>query len=462
MTLHVLPERRLSRLADLVDRYDGRTPRYTSYPTAVQFSPTVDEATYRGWLAALPAGEAISLYLHIPFCAQLCLYCGCNTRAVRRRAPIFDYVTMLIRELDLLAQALPARLPIRAIHLGGGSPNMLTPEDLDRLFGAIGGVFDVAADAEIAAELDPSALSAAWIEAAARHGLNRASLGVQNLDRAVQAAVNRQETFEQVAEAVHRLRAVGVKSINLDLMYGLPLQTTANTLETLNAILTLAPERIALFGYAHVPWMKTHQALIDEATLPSGLDRLDQSETAAAQLRGAGYVRIGLDHFAHAQDQMAEALKTGTLRRNFQGYTTDQATTLLGVGASSIGRLPQGFVQNATPELAWRQAVEAGRLPVARGVEVSHEDRLVGEVIERLMCDLEVDLEAVRDRHGAPSEAFDAALTKLEPFFADGLATLSEAGVLRVIGDGRLLVRSIAAAFDRYLEANQPRHAKAI
>jgi len=428
----------------------------------VQFSPAVDEATYRRWLAALPADEAISLYLHIPFCAQLCLYCGCNTRAVRRRGPISDYVTLLLREITMLAEVLPARLKVRAIHLGGGSPNMLAPDDLDRLFAAIGEAFEIEGGCEVAAELDPSATSAEWIETAGRHGLTRASLGVQNLDPAVQAAVNRHETFDQVALAVRRLRATGVRSINLDLMYGLPRQTTAGTLDTLNAILALEPERVALFGYAHVPWMKPHQALIDEARLPSGLERLHQSESAAERLAEAGYVRIGLDHFARADDDMALALSAGTLRRNFQGYTTDQAGTLLGVGASSIGRLPQGFAQNAKAEVAWRAAVEAGRLPVARGVAVSAEDRLIGEVIERLMCDLEVDLEVVRLHHQADPGVFDSALLNLAPFIHDGLAVLGDDGVLRVIGDGRLLVRSVAAVFDAYLDSDGKRHAKAI
>ncbi|MBS0362406.1 MAG: oxygen-independent coproporphyrinogen III oxidase, partial [Proteobacteria bacterium] len=387
-------------LADLVARYDGRAPRYTSYPTAVQFSPGVDTQTYRGWLADLPADEPVSIYIHVPFCGRLCWYCGCNTRAVTRHGPIGDYVNLLLDELHALADALPARLPVQAIHLGGGTPNMLTPYELAALFGALRTEFAVAPDCEIAAELDPAVLTQAWVEAATRQGLDRASLGVQILDPSVQTAVNRHETFEQVAAGVGWLRAAGVTSINLDLMYGLPHQTVANTLETIEAILRLAPERIALFGYAHVPWMKSHQKLIPEAALPDGAERLAQAEAAADRLLQAGYVRVGLDHFARPDDALAEALATGGVRRNFQGYTTDGARTLLGLGASAIGRLPQGYVQNATQEVAWRDAVKTQGLTVVRGVALTPDDLFRGEIIERLMCDLAVDLSAVCARHG--------------------------------------------------------------
>lgn len=461
MTLHTLATARAHQLADLVAKYDGRAPRYTSYPTALQFSPDVDEAAYRGWLAALPADEAVSLYLHIPFCARLCWYCGCNTRAVNRPEPIAEYVELLRREMALLGEALPGRLPVRTIHFGGGSPNMLSVAGLEQLFAGLGEVFDLAPDCEVAAELDPTTLSQAWVEAAAGHGLNRASLGVQNLDPAVQAAINREESFDQIARGVGWLRDAGVRSINLDLMYGLPHQTTANTLDTVDAVLSLRPERIALFGYAHVPWMKAHQQLIDEGALPWPGARLDQAEAAAARLAEAGYVRIGLDHFARADDSMAVALEDGALRRNFQGYTTDAASTLLGLGASAIGHLPQGFIQNTAAEVAWRAAVAAGRLPVARGVAVSAEDRFRGEIIERLMCDLAVDLDAVCARHGRDASELADAITRLTPFIGDGLARL-DGRRLEVVGHGRLVVRSICAAFDTYFEPAAQRHSKAL
>ena len=447
--------------ADLIAKYDGRAPRYTSYPPATQFTAEVTADRYRDWLAALPTDEAVSLYLHIPFCARLCWYCGCNTRAVNRHEPVGDYVRLLLDEIDLLGAALPARLSAGAVHFGGGTPNMLSLGEIDAIFDRLGQVFDLTPDIDVAIEMDPAVLTRDWVRAAAARGMSRASLGVQNLTPEVQAAVNRQDTFEHIADCVAWLREAKVGSINLDLMYGLPHQTTANTLSTLDQLLTLRPERLALFGYAHVPWMKSHQKLIDEGALPGPQARLDQSESAAERLAAEGYVRIGLDHFALPDDPMAKALTAGTLRRNFQGYTTDPAATLLGMGASAIGGLPQGFVQNATHELTWRAAVKEGRLPVARGVTISDEDRFRAEIIERLMCDFAVDLAAVCARLGRNPQGLTAELARLAPFVADGLAEVRGFQV-HVLPPGRLLVRSIAAVFDAYFNADSQRHAKAI
>ncbi|MDZ4373165.1 MAG: oxygen-independent coproporphyrinogen III oxidase [Phenylobacterium sp.] len=461
MTIDPITTARARRQADLVARYDGRAPRYTSYPTALQFSPDVDEAQYRRWLAELPTDRPVSLYVHVPFCARLCWYCGCNTRAVNRHEPVAEYLALLLREAGLLRGALPRRMAVSHVHLGGGSPNMFSAEDLDQLFGGLAAAFEIPPAVELAAELDPANLTRDWVEAAAFHGLNRASLGVQNLDPAVQQAINRQETFDQVADAMGWLRAAGVGSVNVDLMYGLPHQTVANTLSTLEAILDLSPERIALFGYAHVPWMKAHQRLIDEAALPGPTARLDQAEQAAARLTQAGYVRVGLDHFARADDPMARALETGGLHRNFQGYTTDGAEVLLGLGASAIGRLPHGFVQNAAQEVAWRASVAANRLPVARGVELTADDRFRADIIERLMCELAVDLGAVCGRHGRALDDLAESFDRLAPFMADGLIRLDGAR-LQVVGDGRLVIRSICAVFDTYFAPAAGRHSRAI
>lgn len=455
--------RTLSRDA-IVARYDGRAPRYTSYPTALQFGPQVDAAVHADWLSKLPPDEAISLYLHIPFCSRICWYCGCHTRATTRAEPVSDYVGRLIEELGLLEAALSARMRVREIHLGGGTPNMLSREDMDRLFSAVRRVFDVAPDAAIAAELDPAVLTRDWVKAAARHGLNRASVGVQDLSPRVQEAVNRIEPFEVVENAVGWLREAGVASINLDLMYGLPRQTVAGVRATLDTILMLRPERLALFGYAHVPWMKVNQQLIDDEDLPGPAERLAQAEAAAGRLIAAGYVRIGLDHFALPEDELAVALAEGRLHRNFQGYTTDGAATLLGLGASSISRLPQGFVQNHAQERLWREAMTGGRLPTARGVALTDEDRFRGEIIERLMCDLAVDLREVRARHGrheAHLPDLGEAVARLAPFVADGLAA-TDGGRVTVTDAGRPLVRSIAAAFDAYLDPAANRHSRSL
>jgi oxygen-independent coproporphyrinogen-3 oxidase len=448
-------------LETLVAKYDGRAPRYTSYPTAVQFSSAVTAQTYRDWLAALAPANPVSIYLHIPFCARLCWFCGCNTRAVNRHEPIGDYVDHLLSEIDMLSEALPSRLPANAVHLGGGSPNMLRPEELAAIFGRLRKTFRLSDEAEISAELDPSSLTWAWVKAAADQGLTRASLGVQNLDPQVQAAVNRIESFEQVAQAVTWLREADIRSINLDLMYGLPHQTTANTLATLDQLLGLRPARIALFGYAHVPWMKAHQQLIDEAALPGPVARLEQSEAAAERLVSEGYVRIGLDHFALPTDELAWAQVKGRLHRNFQGYTTDTASALLGLGASAIGSLPQGFVQNASQELAWRAAVSKGELPIARGVGLTDDDLFRSEIIERLMCDLRVDLDAICARHRRPLSDLTVEQARLQDFVGDGLIEMSGARVV-VTELGRLAIRSICAVFDRYFAPQASRHAKAL
>ncbi len=322
-------------------------------------------------------------------------------------------------------------------------------------------MFELTPELEVAAELDPAVLTRGWVAAAAARGLSRASLGVQTLAPEVQAAVNREDTLEQIRDGVRWLRDAGVRSINFDLMYGLPHQTTANTLATLDQVLPLRPERLALFGYAHVPWMKAHQKLIDEAALPGAAARLDQSETAAERLAAEGYVPIGLDHFALPDDPLAIAQANGALRRNFQGYTTDVARTLVGLGASAIGGLPQGFVQNAAQELAWREGVKSGELPIVRGVAVSAEDRFRGEIIERLMCDFAVDLAAVAARHGRKDLNFAPEFERLQRFLDDGLAE-RDGLTIRVTPRGRLLVRSIAAAFDAYFSAAAGRHARAI
>jgi len=348
-----------------------------------------------------------------------------------------------------------------AVHLGGGTPNMLGADDLAVLFGGLRQVFSVLPDVEIAAELDPAVLTRDWVQAAVSHGLSRASLGVQNLSPEVQAAVNRPERLEDLAACVGWLREAGVRSVNFDLMYGLPRQTVANTLSTLDGVVRLAPERIALFGYAHVPWMKAHQKLIDEAALPGPSERIDQSEAAAERLVREGYIRIGLDHFALPSDELAVALREGRLHRNFQGYTADAASTLLGLGASAIGSLPQGFVQNVTQELGWRASVARGELPVGRGVAFTQEDRFRGEIIERLMCDLAVDLERVCARHGRSLESLAPELARLDPFVADGLVE-RRAATLQVTEKGRLLVRSVCAVFDAYFAPEAQRHAKAL
>ncbi|MDH3769984.1 MAG: oxygen-independent coproporphyrinogen III oxidase, partial [Nitrospirota bacterium] len=377
---------------ELLAKYGGPVPRYTSYPTAPHFHPGIDAAAYRRWLGDLPDDAPLSLYLHIPFCHSLCWYCGCHTTVARRHQPVTEYLDLLRREIELVADAARAGHRVSHLHLGGGTPTMLRPDELMRLRETLEEAFDFDADADCAVEIDPRGLERATIDALAAIGINRASIGVQDVTPEVQRAVNRWQPIEVTTQVVGWLRSAGIVAINLDLMYGLPRQTEAHLGATIDAVLDLAPQRIALFGYAHVPWMKRHQRLIDSDTLPGPAERTAQFELATTRLVEAGYVAIGLDHFARADDALVKARQVGGLRRNFQGYTTDAAPALLGFGASAIGSLPQGYVQNAVPLPAYREALRDGRLPAVRGIAIDDEDRIRRAIIERLMCEFRVDL----------------------------------------------------------------------
>ena len=445
---------------ELIARYDAHAPRYTSYPTAAQFTPAVGAETWAGWLAAAP-DEPASLYVHIPFCKRLCWYCGCNTRAMNRAESISAYVDLVLKEAALTARAAGRRIRIGRLHLGGGTPNMLSPDDLARLMAGLSKVFDLSGLGEFAAELDPEVLTDEWIAAAGALGLTRASLGVQDLSPVVQAAVNRPESFDSIAHSAAMLRACGVTSLNLDLMYGLPLQGVEEVLATLEQVATLRPDRIALFGYAHVPWMKPHQKLIRDEDLPGPDLRFAQSEAARRFLIAHGWRAIGIDHFALRTDSLAVAAKGGELRRNFQGYTDDTAPLLIGLGASAISRSPQGYAQNLTVERDWRAAVGEGRLSAARGVEITRRDAFFAELIERLMCDFAVNLAAVAARHGQGLCVTGRVRQALDAFVADGMVRI-DGGLVGVTETGRPFVRAICAAFDPLVQASARRHARVV
>ena len=451
---------------ELLARYDGmRVPRYTSYPTAPHFTAAVAADRYREWLGGLAAGTDVSLYLHVPFCEAMCWYCGCHTKVVARYQPVSDYLEQLRREIDLIADAIPGRLAVGHLHWGGGTPNMVAPDDFSAVMAAIRRRFDIAPDAEMAVEVDPRTLTPAHVAAMAGAGITRASLGVQDLDAGIQQAINRVQPFEQTRAAVERLRAAGIAAINLDLMYGLPGQTEDHCRYSAEQVLTLRPDRLAVFGYAHVPWMKAHQRMIDEAVLPDAIQRWRQFAVIADTLVAGGHQAIGLDHFARTDDEMAVAQRAGRLRRNFQGYTTDEAEVLLGFGASAIGALPEGYVQNSPDYHAYESAIAAGQPATRRGLELTADDRLRRDLIERLMCDLAVDLEAVAARHAVAAGHFDADLAGLAGLAADGLVTVTGRR-LTVPESARPLVRLVAAAFDPYLAPSQEtgaaRHSRAI
>jgi len=446
--------------AELLARYsDARIPRYTSYPTAPNFSAEIGEAHYRQWLASLTSTRG-SLYLHVPFCRAMCWYCGCHTTVAAREAPVVRYLECLRHEMELVGRYTRGLLSIRHVHLGGGTPTLMPPVQMQLTMDHLQSHFEIAPDAEIAIEIDPRTFTAEMAATLGKCGFNRASIGVQSFDLVVQRAINRVQSFEVTQRSVELLRDNGVRGVNFDLVYGLPRQSVESCLETVQRALALRPDRFAVFGYAHVPSFKPHQRKIDGTSLPDSEGRFTQSRAIADTLVSAGYVEIGLDHFALPKDALARAAVTGSLHRNFQGYTTDDAEVLIGLGASSIGRLPQGFVQNEVRIPEYERLVRQCRLPVARGYSFAGEDRLRGAIIERLMCDHCVDLEATCRRFGEdPATVLDTL--DLRPLIADGLVE-QDGACISIKPNARPLVRSIAAAFDAHFVSAGDRHSRAV
>jgi oxygen-independent coproporphyrinogen-3 oxidase len=438
-----------------------KVPRYTSYPTAPHFSTSFPAATYREWLTRLDPGEAVSLYLHVPFCKQMCWYCGCNMKLAARYSPVATYVRHLLEEIDLIAGALPDRMPVSHLHFGGGTPTVLEPEDLAAVMTRLTMRFHLLPNAEIAIESDPRTLTNAMIGQIGALHFNRASFGVQEFDPKVQAAINRIQPPEMVERAVGGLRAAGVPNINFDLIYGLPHQTTAALCRTVDRCVAMKPDRIALFGYAHVPWVAKNQRMINDDALPTASERAAQAQAAAGALISRGYIRIGIDHFALPGDSLAIAATAGCLHRNFQGYTSDTAPTLIGIGATAIGRTPHGYVQNASETGAWSRAVAAAKLPIARGHVLREQDSLRSHVIERIMCDGSVDLSAAGRALGVEDDWYVEEIPELNQLQNDRLLTYAD-GKVALTPEGVPLARVVAAVFDTYLRDSTARHSVAV
>ena len=442
--------------AEKLQRLSAPVPRYTSYPTANHFSESVQHATYREWLQALEPGSRLSLYLHVPYCHELCWYCACNTKAVRRYAPVAAYLESLDAEMANLARVLPRHV-VKHIHWGGGSPNVLETEDIRRFGDALASRFNISASAEHAVEIDPRLLSDAQVAAFAAMGVNRVSMGVQDFEPAVQAAIGRQQSYAVTARAIDAFRAVGVPSINIDLVYGLPHQTLESAMRTMQQVLTLSPDRIAIFGYAHIPQRMKNQRLIDAASLPGLRARLEMSTELARGLEVAGYVQIGIDHFAKPND----ALATASVQRNFQGYTTDEADALLGMGASAIGRLPQGFVQNAVPAEDYARRIRDYGFATARGIALTADDRIRAATIERLMCDFTFSERDLAAQFGVAARPLIAEARAVLAEDHDRLLDATPDG-FRVAPHARPFVRTVCAKFDAYLGASKAVHSVAV
>lgn len=454
---------------EVLDLYNRSVPRYTSYPTAPHFHDGIDAHTYAGWLGAQPHNSNLSLYIHIPFCDRLCWFCGCTTKQTHKYQPVANYLEPLRQEIINTAKALNGNGKVTALHFGGGSPSMLMPEDLRALDAHLRTHFDFADDAEISFEIDPNDMDEARYDAMADIGVTRASLGVQDFDEKVQQAINREQSYEQTQEVIQSLRSRGINAINLDVLYGLPYQTIETIQNTINKVIALQPDRVALFGYAHVPWMKKHQRLIDEKALPDMEWRFAQAQRASDMLRAAAFSQIGIDHFARAGDSLAQAACTGTLRRNFQGYTTDAADVLIGLGASSISQLPQGYVQNSPASADYAARIDRDGFATIKGVPLTDEDRMRAFVIEQLMCNFELNRADLHTAFGPKAQIiFEEAdyLVASEPNrffrFEPGEHLVPPGGRYYIPAEGRPFARTLAAHFDSYLKTGKARHSIAV
>lgn len=424
-------------------------PRYTSYPPATGFHDGVGLQTWSDWMRRQPTGSNLSLYIHIPFCKSMCWYCGCHTTIPNRHDRIARYLDALDADIRRRAGYAPVGSRVTCIHFGGGSPDMLEPAEFAHIMTRLREQFTITSDAEIAVELDPRGVTTELCTAMADHGVNRASLGVQDLSSEVQLLINRVQPRAMVEAAADRLRAAGIRAINMDMMYGLPAQSRERVIATATALAEMGADRISVFGYAHVPWFKKHQRAIPDSRLPGASERFEQMLAAAATLGDAGYDAIGFDHYARPDDPLAIAAAKGTLRRNFQGYTTDSCDLLIGLGASAISETPQGYVQTIADPVRYAEAVMSGADMLARGVERSPAEFATATRLADLLCRFETEL--------APTDNVDA----LAPLIADGLAQI-ESGRLVVTALGRPYVRNIAARLDPALRLAENRHSTAV
>ncbi|MFN4193281.1 MAG: oxygen-independent coproporphyrinogen III oxidase [Tabrizicola sp.] len=439
--------------------FDARVPRYTSYPTAPHFGPEVGPGDMARWIEAVPEFSEISLYVHVPFCRRLCWFCACRTQGTTTDEPVRAYVQMLKAELALLRAHLPHGVTLSRLHWGGGTPTLLGADLIRDLADRIQEVAPLAADGEFSVEIDPNEIDDARLDALAAAGMNRASIGVQDFDPMIQKAIGREQGYELTRNVANRIRERGVASLNTDILYGLPFQTGPRIADSVQKLLTLSPDRVALYGYAHVPWMSRRQQMIPSDAMPTPEERLALFETARQLFLWDGYVEVGIDHFAKPEDGMAHALRAGTLRRNFQGYTDDPSKVLIGLGASSISRFPQGYAQNASGTAEHTKAIRAGRFSTHRGHAFRGEDLLRARIIEALMCDFRVMKdELLRD--------FDTSAARVDALFRTAAAAFGD--MVHVTGEGffiperaRPLTRMIARAFDAY-DSEKARHSAAI
>ena len=441
----------------LVERYDRPGPRYTSYPTAVQFHEGFTHTDYAPLLHGLDAGDQLSLYVHLPFCEHRCTFCGCHVVATRHREVAAEYLDYLEKEIDLVCDSLPGPTSVSQLHLGGGTPTYYSPAQLQRLYDHIAHRFEILPDAEKAIEIDPRVTSHDHIDTLVRIGFNRLSMGVQDFDPVVQEAIGRDQNAESTQQLFVHCRRRGFDSINLDLIYGLPHQSAASFSETIASVLTLMPNRLALYSYAHVPWIRGNQKKMDADALPSREAKLELFELAREAFIENGYQQIGMDHFALQDDEMSRARRQHQLYRNFMGYTVKRSSALIGFGISSIGEVDGAFIQNAKKLSTYYSMLNSGQLPVEKGYELTADDRVRRSVILSLMCNLHVNFAEVESMFGVRFRDYFAL--ELEELCRgpalDNLVVVDDEDIA-VTATGQLFLRNICMTFDRYIRENPP------
>ena len=438
---------------------DARAPRYTSYPPANHFSSKVTQEVVRGWMSAIPPGSRVSLYVHVPYCRNLCWFCACRTQGTSTDRPLAPYLELLKAEMAQVAAALPDDVAVSHVHLGGGTPTILPPDLLDALCHELRAVRRWTDDAEFSVEIDPTEIDLARLEVLARHGMTRASIGVQDFDPMVQESIGRIQPYDLTRDVVAMIRAQGVHSLNMDILYGLPHQTGARLAASVQQVMALNPDRIALFGYAHVPWMAKRQVMIPTGALPDAEARLELFDTARDLLTWDGYRMIGIDHFARPGDRLAEAVSARTLRRNFQGYTDDPSGVLIGMGASAISQYPQGYAQNEPTSSRYAKAIGEGALATVKGHTFSEDDLLRHAMIEDIMCRFELDLDRIAERFGKSAAALWPLTERLRRRFAGNLDVSGHR--IRINKDGVYIARLVAQELDAYAMP-EGRHSRAL
>ncbi|WP_146345788.1 oxygen-independent coproporphyrinogen III oxidase [Falsiphaeobacter marinintestinus] len=447
-----------SQLANL-GLFDARVPRYTSYPTAPHFSNDVGPDLFGDWIAEIAPGSAVSLYIHVPFCRRLCWFCACRTQGTQKDAPVEAYVDVLKAELKLLSKKLPKGVTLSRLHWGGGTPTLLSPKLMEELSQAVFDVAPMGEASEFSVEIDPNEIDEDRLDVLAAVGMNRASIGVQDFDAEIQKTIGRIQSYDVTRKAADMIRVRGIESLNADILFGLPHQSQARMTESVQKLLSLNPDRVALYGYAHVPWMAKRQQLIPSDALPTPQQRLELFETARKLFQWDGYAEIGIDHFATQDDGLTRAQRAGTLRRNFQGYTDDPCDVLIGVGASSISKFPQGFAQNAPATSTHTAAIREGRFSTSRGHRFKGEDQFRSRLIEALMCDFRIDADEIRRDYGISQSALDEMFNRANHDF-DGLLQITPDG-LYIPEAARPLTRMIARSFDAY-DLSKAGHSSAI